>query len=150
MGYQMHPKDVTTMRQYEITATINASSEAIWKLLTDASGFPSWNSGVKKIDGQIAKGEKITVHTTFSEQAFPVNVSTFEAPKAMIWTGGMPLGLFKGERTFRLTEKTANTTEFHMREVFTGPLLGLIGRSIPDLNPSFELYVKGLKAKLES
>ncbi len=34
-----------------------------------------------------------------------------------------------------------------MREEYTGPLLPLIWRSMPDLGPSFEQFASGLKAR---
>jgi hypothetical protein len=37
-----------------------------------------------------------------------------------------------------------------MREEYTGPLLPLIWRTMPDLGPSFERFVSGLKKKAES
>ena len=57
----------------------------------------------------------------------------------------MPLGLFKGVRTFTLTKQEDGSTRFDMHEKFSGPLTGLIGKTIPDLNPSFEIFAKGLK-----
>jgi hypothetical protein len=39
---------------------------------------------------------------------------------------------------------------FHMREEYTGPLLGLIWRSMPDLGPSFDRFANGLKRRVES
>ena len=36
-----------------------------------------------------------------------------------------------------------------MREEYTGPLLGLIGRSIPDLQPSFDQFARGLAARVQ-
>jgi hypothetical protein len=38
----------------------------------------------------------------------------------MVWTGGMPLGLFKGERTFALAKAANGEVEFSMREEYTG------------------------------
>ena len=61
----------------------------------------------------------------------------------------MPLGLFKGVRTFELSPAGAGATRFHMREEYTGPLLALIWRTMPDLGPSFEQFARGLKAKAE-
>jgi hypothetical protein len=55
----------------------------------------------------------------------------------MTWTGGMPLGLFRGVRTFRLAPEGDGTTRFTMREEYSGPLLALVWRSMPDLGPSF-------------
>jgi hypothetical protein len=67
----------------------------------------------------------------------------------MEWSGGMPLGLFKGVRTFTLSAEDGGT-RFTMREEYTGPLLPLIWRSMPDLGPSFEQFARGLKAKAEA
>ena len=60
----------------------------------------------------------------------------------------MPLGLFKGVRTFTLAREGA-ATRFRMREEYTGPMLPLIWRSMPDLGPSFERFAGGLKARAE-
>jgi hypothetical protein len=37
-----------------------------------------------------------------------------------------------------------------MREDYTGPLAGMIAKSIPDLSPSFERFATGLKHRVES
>jgi len=54
---------------------------------------------------------------------------------ALRFSGGMPLGLFRGVRTY---------------EEYTGPLLPLIWRSMPDLGPSFQQFATGLKQRVES
>jgi len=41
-------------------------------------------------------------------------------------------------------------TAFHVREKYTGPLLGLIWRSIPDLGPSSGRFAQGLKRRVET
>jgi len=67
----------------------------------------------------------------------------------MTWTGGMPLGLFKGVRTFTLTP-AGDGTRFAMREEFTGPVLPLIWRSMRNLGPAFAQFAHGLKARAEA
>ena len=61
----------------------------------------------------------------------------------------MPLGLFKGGRTFTLTPR-GEQTEFTLHEVFSGPMLALIGGTIPDMNEAFWGFVNGLKARAEA
>ena len=61
----------------------------------------------------------------------------------------MPLGLFRGVRTFTLSPADPSGTEFKVREEYTGPLLGMIWRSMPDLQPSFDKFASGLKAQAE-
>jgi hypothetical protein len=62
----------------------------------------------------------------------------------MVWTGGMPLGLFRGVRTFALDPLPGGGVRFTMEERFSGPLAGLIGRSMPDLQPSFDRFADRL------
>ena len=68
----------------------------------------------------------------------------------MEWTGGMPFGLFKGVRSFTLTPTSTGQIEFTLREEFTGPLLPLIGGTIPDMTEAFNDFVNGLKSHAES
>ena len=135
------------MKSYESSATIDAGPDAIWKVLTDARGYADWDSGVEKVEGTIAPGETIKVHSEASRgRAFPVKVTGFEAGRSMTWSGGMPLGLFKGVRTFTLSPDNGGT-RFHMREEYSGPLLPMIWRTMQDLGPSFEQFARGLKER---
>jgi hypothetical protein len=138
------------MKYYDASATIRASSDAIWAILTDARGYTQWDSGVERVAGTIAKGEKITVVSKANPgRAFPVQVTEFQPGRRMVWSGGMPLGLFKGVRTFTLTPQGDGVTAFTVREEYTGPLLPLIWPSIPDLGPSFDRFATGLKSRAE-
>jgi hypothetical protein len=136
-------------KAYESSASIAAPPERVWALLTDASAYTDWNPAVLKLEGRIAPGEKLKVTSSANpKRAFPVKVTTLEAPSRMVWSGGMPLGLFSGVRTYTLTAEGA-TTRFHMREEYSGPMAGLIGRSIPDLQPSFDQFAAAVKARAE-
>ena len=138
------------MKSYDATSRINATPDAIWRVLTDAPGMSQWDSGVERVEGRIAPGETIKVYSKVSPgRAFPVKVTEFEPGKRMTWSGGMPLGLFKGVRTFTLAPGTDGATRFTVREEYTGPLLPLIWRSMPDLGPSFRQFAVGLKERAE-
>ncbi len=67
-----------------------------------------------------------------------------QPPHRMVWADGMPLGLLRGVRTYELEDAPAGTV-FSMTEEFTGPLSGLIARTIPDLTGSFDQFADGLK-----
>ncbi len=67
----------------------------------------------------------------------------------MAWVGGIPLGLFKGERVFTLSLETDGEVEFSMHEKYTGLLSALIVRSIPDLQPAFDEFAADLKHAAE-
>lgn len=129
---------------------ISAPAARVWSVITDGAAYPSWDSGVTKVEGRIADGEKITVHAAVANgRAFPVKVAFDPPGRTMTWTGGMPLGLFRGVRTFSLTGE-GGATRLSVVEEFTGPLLPLMRRSMPDLQPSFDQYVAGVRARAES
>ncbi len=139
------------MKSFATTTVIRAPAERIWSILTDAAGYPSWNSTVERVVGTIASGEKVTVYTKAAPgRAFPLKVTELDANRRMVWTGGMPLGLFTGRRTYTLTQKSASEVEFAMREAFTGLMAPLITRSIPDLQPSFDQFAADIKARAEA
>lgn len=138
------------MKSFETSTSIQASPEAVWEVLTDASKWTQWNPTVERIEGTIAPGRKVTVHTRLSPgRAFPVVVSRFEPPSRMVWTGGMPLGLFKGERTY-VVEPQGRGVVFSMRETFSGLMAPLITRSIPDMQPAFDEFAAALKRRCEA
>jgi hypothetical protein len=137
------------MESYEAAVTIEAEPERVWSILTDAAAYDEWDNGVKRLEGRIAPGEKLKITSEVDpKRAHPIRVTGFEPARTMTWTGGMPLGLFKGVRTFTLTPD-GRTTRFEMREEFTGPMLPLIWKSMPDLGPAFQQFARGLKARAE-
>ena len=137
------------MKEFSATTTIAAAPERIWEILTNAAAYPEWDPNMERLEGTIALGQKVTAHTKISDRAFPVTVSTFEPGRKMVWSSGMPLGLFKGERTFSLAPQGDGTVEVTVREQFTGLLMPLIGRTIPDLSHTFTEFVAGLKQRAE-
>lgn len=146
----MKPYRKNDMRTFGVTTRIQAQPDVIWQILTDASSYPKWNSTVERVEGRIALGEKVTVRTKINPgRAFPLKVSEFVPARRMVWTGGMPLGLFRGERTFELASQPGGLVEFSMKEVFSGLLSPLIERSIPDLQPAFDQFAADLKKHAE-
>ncbi len=137
------------MTTYSVTRAIAAPAQTIWDLLTDADSYPSWNQSVLGIEGQISDGEKIKLTSIVNpDRQFKLNVTDVDAPNSMVWWDGMPLGLFKGVRTFKLTPGDGGT-EFSMEEVYSGLMAPMITKSIPDMTESFELFADGLKAEAE-
>ena len=104
-----------------------------------------------RVEGRIAPGETIKVYVKVNHgRAFPIKVTEFVPGQRMVCSGGMPLSLFKGVRTYTLTPAGNATTNVSMREEYTGPMLPMIWRSMPDLGPSFTQFANGLKRRAES
>ena len=138
------------MRSFATGIEIEAAPSVIWELLTDAPGYPGWNSTVARVEGVIAPGGRLKIFTTTApDRAFPVNVTHFERPMRMVWMGGMPLRLFKAQRIFELAPLASGRNAFAMRETFSGLLAPLITKSIPDLQPAFDAFAADLKRTAE-
>lgn len=139
------------MKTFSTSCVIAASPGKVWTILTDLAAWPGWNSTVSRVEGTVALGHKVTIHTTASPgRAFPVKVAALAPPHEMLWTGGMPLGLFTGRRTYTLVEHSPGKTTFSMKEEFSGLLAPLITRSIPDLQPLFDEFAACLKRASET
>ena len=139
------------MKSFSVTTLIKASPETVWKILTDAARWTEWNTTVNKVEGKIAPGEKVTVYVKINPgRAFPLKVTEFVPPQRMVWADGMPLGLFKGERTYTLTRQADGSIEFAMREDYTELMAPMITGSIPDLQPAFDEFAAALKRRAES
>lgn len=66
----------------------------------------------------------------------------------MVWSDGFA-PMFKGIRTFTLSPQADGSTDFSMREVFSGVMLPMIAGSLPDFGPAFEQYAADLKREAE-
>jgi len=134
----------------QTTRDIAASPDVVWSILTDKDAITGPDTSINRIDGTIATGQTIKLWSAVNpDRAFAIKVGVMQAPSHMEWFSGMPLGLFRGTRHYDVIP-TATGSRFEMKEIYTGPLRGLITRAIPDLQPSFEQFADALKAKAEA
>ncbi|HEU4895170.1 MAG TPA: SRPBCC domain-containing protein [Acidimicrobiia bacterium] len=137
--------------RFSVTRDIEAPPQVVWELLTRASAYPEWNPAVLGIEGEIAEGETIRLKSVVDpDRRFKLKVSDVAAPRHMVWSDGMPLGLFRGARSFDVEPRDDGASQFRMEEVYTGLMAPLITRSIPDMTESFEMFADGLKSAAES
>ncbi len=134
---------------YAIGINIKSHPDKIWSLLTNAKDFPRWNSTVKNIDGTISLGEKIQLRSTIApKRIFKLKVSECIPEQTMVWRDGSA-PMFQGVRTYRLKPKSDGSTDFLMHEMFSGLMLPMIAKSLPDFGPTFETYAQDLKREAE-
>ena len=139
------------MKEYITVSSIRATPETVWKVLTDATGYADWNLEIIGIDGRMALNERITARVKLGSGAIrrvPMRVTAFEAPSRMEWTGGLPLGLFVGLRTFTLLPRDG-VVEFRMYLRMSGPLAPLILKSVGDRQPEIDSFSSALRAHVE-
>jgi hypothetical protein len=133
---------------YAVKTNIRANAAVIWRILTDAQGFPRWNSTVNCIEGQIREGERLRLHVPGTDRTFTPRVSDVVPNERMTWTGGFA-PIFKGVRTFTLRPRDDGTTDFAMEERFSGLVLPLVKGSLPDFGPVFASYANDLAREAE-
>jgi hypothetical protein len=134
--------------QYAVATNVHATPEQVWAVLTDASGYTGWNTTVTSLDGTIAKDQQIHLKVKVAgDRQFDLTVSDLQPPTRMVWSDGSDN--FRGVRTFTLTGKPDGTTDFDMREDFTGRMLPMIAGSLPDFTGDFETFAADLKAEVE-
>jgi hypothetical protein len=131
-----------------VEQNIHADVEIVWALLTDAKDFPRWNSTVTSIEGEIREGERLRLHVPGTDRTFTPRVSDVVPGARMTWTGGFA-PLFKGVRSFALQQRQDGSTDFAMRERFSGLMLPLVKRSLPDFAPVFARYASDLRKEAE-
>jgi hypothetical protein len=136
------------MPTFEATAAVAAPPSSVWNTLLDTARWPSWDPGLASVTGQLAPDGRLEIRVRATSRPFRLKVASWQPQQEIVLTGGMPLGLFTGTRAYRLTPDGAGTS-VTVRETYSGPLAGLIGRSVPDLQPSFDAFVAGLRADAE-
>lgn len=119
-------------------------------VLVDLAHWTAFDPFTERVEGQAAPGGSVTVYSTLAPgRGFPVKITAFEAPRQMAWTDGMPLGVLKNVRTHTIQARGAGS-RFELDEVVSGPMLGMIAGSLPDLTEPFEAFCRGLKARVEA
>jgi uncharacterized protein YndB with AHSA1/START domain len=132
-----------------VSTRIAAPAEVVWRRLTDAAGFPAWNSTVTRIDGQIRLSEKLAIQVPAAPgRTFSPRVTAFEDNVRMVWSDGF-FPMFRGTRTFSLVSEEGGT-RFLMEEKFEGLMLPMIRGSLPDFGPIFDRYAADLKSACEA
>ena len=137
--------------EYVTVVHVQATPQRVWDVLTDAAAYGDWNPEVVGIAGSIALDEKIRARVKVGGGAIrtvSMRVTAFDAPSRMQWTGGLPLGLFVGVRTFTVTPR-ADGAEFRMHLKMSGPLAPLILKSVGDRQPEIDTFAAALRARAE-
>jgi uncharacterized protein YndB with AHSA1/START domain len=135
--------------EYRAQVTIEAKPGHVWAALTDFKGWEDWEENTISFDGNATKGGVVTLTSKLQpKRPFVLTVETLVMNEKLVLTSGMPLGMFNGVRTYTLTS-LGDATQVDVHEVYSGWMLPLMKGQIPDLQPSFDAFVSGLKRRVE-
>lgn len=120
--------------EIKTTIDINASSEQVWKVLTNFEKYSNWNPFIKSIRGKLAVGNRIIVRIEPPEangMTFKPKVLVYETNKEIRWLGHLVFpGLFDGEHKLELIGNENGTTTFNQSEKFSGILVFLFQKML--------------------
>ena len=138
------------MLSYRAETYISAEPHAVWQTLMNLAAYPEWDPGVSTVEGTISHGSRIVVRpATRPGRVLHFRVTELLENLRMTWTSRLPLALFRSVRTFTLKSTAGGGTDVVVEEDFRGPLLRVMRRLGPALQPLFEQFVVGLKAQVE-
>lgn len=134
----------TFSRSTTVSIAINADAATVWALLTDAQGYPGWNSTILSLEGTIAIGERIQLKSTLDpSRTFKLKVKEMDPNQSMVWADAM------GKRTYTLTKTEAGVV-FTMSEKIGGAMFPMFANKIPSFDASFETFATDLKKAAEA
>lgn len=143
---------------------IDAPLELVWQVMLDTEAYGEWNPFVVRADTAqpAAVGNPILLHVRWADgkgTRSPERITAIDAPA----TGadgtttaclsyvyeGLPsrLGLVRGTRHQRLTQRPGGPTTYDTVEEFSGPLVRLAGPA--RVAEGFRRHAAGLKARAE-
>jgi hypothetical protein len=141
-------RERTFRLEYSVATRIAASPERVWAVLTEIEEWARWTATITSIEGEMSVGNKVKLRVPGVDRTFGPKVAALEPNRRLVWSDGAA-PMFKGTRTYTLAPSTNGTTDFAMVEVFTGILLPLIKKSLPDFRPPFERFTADLGVEAE-
>jgi len=144
---------------------INAPLDLVWQVMLDTDSYAEWNPFVERADTSTPPqvGNPIVLHVRWANgrsTRSPERITAIEPPTT---TGdgtttahlsyvfeGWParLGLVRGTRHQRLTQRPGEPTTYDTVEEFSGPLVRLAGPG--RVADGFRRHAAGLKERAES
>ena len=145
------------------TVRIDAPLEVVWQVMLDTDAYADWNPFVERAETATpaAVGNPIVLHVRWANgrtTRSPERISAIEPPATAdgVTTAllsyvfeGWParLGLVRGVRHQRLTQRAGEPTTYDTVEEFSGPLVRFAG---PDrVADGFRRHAEGLKRRAE-
>lgn len=144
--------------------TIDAPLELVWEVMLDTASYAEWNPFVERAEtaNPAAVGNPIVLHVRWRNgrtTRSPERISVIEPPRtsAEVTTArlsyvfeGWPakVGLVRGTRHQRLTQRPGEPTTYDTVEEFSGPLVPFAGPG--RVADGFRRHAEGLKRRAES
>lgn len=147
----------------QASVDIDAPIDVVWSVMLDTDRYPAWNPFVRRVesDGPPEVGRAIRLHVVFGSgrsATSPERITVIEPPSAgdvrratlAYVYEGLParLGLVRGTRFQRLSQREGGVTRYETVEEFRGPLVPLAGPG--RVEEGFRRHAEALRTRAES
>lgn len=141
------------MRTLESRIDIDAPVDRVWAIVSEAATYPEWNPFIRRIEGTLQPGSRLTVRIEppgGSGMTFKPTVQAVQPNQLLRWLGRLVVpGVFDGEHSLRLELIDSNRTRFIQSERFSGVLVPFLGGALTRTERGFEQMNQALKARAE-
>ena len=146
--------DLRTTRTIRSAIEIRAPIETVWGVLTDFAAYPEWNPHIRRVEGEVDDGARISIHTQPPGGRMIVmrpTVVTWAPPNEIRWRSTFLGGrLFSGEHGFKLDSTAPDRCRFVQDETFSGVLVPLYSRlRLPRTRKGFDETNEALRDRAE-
>jgi hypothetical protein len=140
-------------RQISHTIEIAASPAEVWAVVSDTAAFPTWNPFIRKLEGKLQTGAKLSVTIEPPGRRstnFRPTVLAAQPGRELRWLGRILIpGVFDGEHSLVLEPTATGGTRFTQGERFSGILVRLFSANLDSTEVGFKQMNEALKARAE-
>jgi hypothetical protein len=142
------------MFSYNIQTTIDiqASADAVWRVLTDFNRYEEWNPMLRNVKTDLALGAKVkfeVLREGTSSLKLRAKIVRMSEAAELAWRGGSK-SILSGEHYFSLEPLDGGRCRFHHGERFRGLLLPMFRGVLRGAPALYQAMNEALKDRVES
>ncbi|GAA3241360.1 SRPBCC domain-containing protein [Dactylosporangium siamense] len=140
-------------RTVSTTVDIDRPAADVWAVLTDFDGYPEWNPQIRRADGELVPGRRVTFHLhppVGPPMRIRPRVLIVDPARELRLRGSLP-GIFSGEHWFELEPiDDGRGTHVTQGETYRGLIVPLLGRVVATSLIGFQQHNAALKRRVET
>ena len=141
------------MKYISTSINIHASAKDVWQVLANFEDYPAWNPFIRNIEGTLQVGSTLTATIQLPDSrpmAFRPKIISYKEGRHLTWVEHFLLpGIFDGEHSFEIHQKSGGVIQFIQKESFKGILVPFMGGVLSKTKKSFIQMNKALKERVE-
>jgi hypothetical protein len=141
------------MKYISTSINIHASAKDVWQVLSNFEDYPAWNPFIRNIEGTLQVGSTLTATIQLPDSrpmAFRPKIISYKEGHHLTWVGHFLIpGIFDGEHSFEIHQKSGGVIQFIQKESFKGILIPFMGGMLGKTKKGFTRMNKALKERVE-